>query len=220
MRTGVWFLVLVSGCASLPTIAPARTADERKAITAACLGAFPDGWWGASHSIDASLPFGNNVLIIGATSVQKDGMHYVLLSPEGVALFDASLIGKSIRVRRALPPFNRDGFAEGLVDDVRATFHAPSGEPLAVGLGESGSRVCRWRSDGERTTDVELSGARPKWIRSFDGSTLVREITLSGDPDAGFYPDLLLRVPGVAGYTLRMRLVSHETIPDQPGAPP
>jgi hypothetical protein len=220
MRRAFCLLVLASGCAHLPTIAPARSTSESQAIAAACRAAFPEGWWGASHSIDATLPFGNNALLIGATSTKKDGMHYVLMSPEGVALFDASVIGGAIRVRRALPPFNRPGFAEGLVGDVRAAFSAPEGAPTAVGLGESGSGMCRWRSRAGTTTDVELSGAKPRWIRSFDGSALVREVALSGEAEAGFFPGLLLRVPGMAGYTLRMRLISHETVAEPAGPTP
>ena len=152
--------------------------------------------------------------------MQRGAMHNVLLSPEGVALFDASLVGDKILVRRALPPFNRRGFADGLVDDVKATFRAPDGEPAVVGHGDSGSGLCRWRLAEERTTDVELRGSKPAWIRNFKGRSLVREVALSGDPDGGFYPDVLLRVPGMGGYTLRMRLISHETIPDEPGARP
>lgn len=220
MRVLLVAIVLVSGCAGLPAVAPARTAGERQEITSTCRGAFPTGWWGASHSIDASLPFGNNALIIGVTSVQKDGMHNVLLSPEGVAVFDATLVGDKIRIQRALPPFNRQGFSEGLVDDVRSTFRAPAGPPSVVGYGESGSAVCRWQSADERTTDVELAGSRPRWIRNFKGRSLVREVSLSGEPENGFFPDVLLRVPGMAGYSLRMRLISHETIVDGAEAAP
>ena len=220
MRASVCLLLVVSGCGSLPAIAPAKTAGERRAISAACLNAFPEGSWGASHSIDASLPLGNNVLVIGVTSLQKGAMHNVLLSPEGVALFDASVVGNKVLVRRALPPFNRRGFADGLVDDVKATFRPPAGEPAVIGYGESGSGLCRWRSAEDRTTDVELKGPKPAWIRSFDGHTLVREIALSGVPEGGFYPDLLLRVPGVGGYTLRMRLISHESTASEAEANP
>jgi hypothetical protein len=220
MRAKVWMLVLVSGCAGLPTVVPAQSAGERRAIVAACRSSFPHGWWAASHSIDAALPLGNNALLIGVTSLQKDGMHYVILSPEGVALFDASLVGGAIKVGRALPPFNRQAFADGLVDDVRSTFLAPAGEPAAVGYGESGAGICRWRSADDTTTDVELLGSKPRWIRNFKGRSLVREVSLSGEPEGGFYPSLLLRVPGMAGYALRMNLISHETPADQQGDQP
>jgi hypothetical protein len=220
MRVLLVVIVLVSGCAGLPAVVPARTPGERQEIASACRGAFPTGWWGASHSIDASLPLGNNVLFIGVTSVQTDGMHNVLLSPEGVAVFDATLLGDTIRIKRALAPFNRPGFSEGLVDDVRSTFLAPAGAPSLVGHGESGSGVCRWQIADDKTTDVELVGPRPRWIRNFKGRSLVREVSLSGEPENGFFPDVLLRVPGMAGYSLRMRLISHETGADREEAVP
>jgi hypothetical protein len=220
MRVLLVVIALVSGCAGLPAIVPARTAGERQEITSACRAAFPTGWWGASHSIDASLPLGNNALFIGVTSVQKDGMHNLLLSPEGVAVFDATLVGDKIRIARALAPFNRPGFSEGLVDDVRSTFRAPAGAPSLVGHGESGSGVCRWQTADDKTTDVELVGPRPRWIRNFKGRSLVREVSLSGEPENGFFPDVLLRVPGMAGYSLRMRVISHETTSDRAEAAP
>jgi hypothetical protein len=218
MRAIVCLLVLVCGCAGLPKIVPTRAPEERDAITNACLAAFPEGHWAASHSIDASLPFGHNALLIGVASARRDGMHYVLLSPEGFALFDASVVQGGLRVSRALPPFDRPGFADGLVGDVNSTFRAPAGAPRVVGRDESGAGVCRWQS-GDDTTDVEVSGAVPKRIKSFHGSDLVREVVLSGAPDGGFYPDLLLRVPGMAGYTLDMHLISHEADTGEAGGP-
>jgi hypothetical protein len=37
-----------------------------------------------------------------------------------------------------------------------------------------------------------------------------REILLVGVPTSGFYPLVVLRVPGSGGYDLEMRLVDHE----------
>ena len=211
MRGLAWlFLACPLGCASLPSITPARTPQERQQSVQACLRVFPKGYWRATHSIDATMPLGNNALLLGVTAVEPQGMRSVLLSPEGIALFDASLEGGKLAVRRALPPLNRKGFAEGLIADVRHTFVPPAGEPSEVGTYASGAGACRWSLPEDKTTDIELRGLQPIAIRGYQGASLVREVTVSGDSDDGWYSELHLRVTGVGGYSMVMRLIDHE----------
>jgi hypothetical protein len=125
-------------------------------------------------------------------------------------LFDAETTSAGLKVERAVPPFNRKGFAEGLVGDVRHSLIPPQGRPALVGTYETGPGVCRWIEPGEQATDVELSGVQPRVIRNYKGTSLVREITIVGESKDGWYPELKLHVPGAAGYTLDMKLVDHE----------
>jgi len=156
------------------------------------------------------MPLGNNALMLGVTAHQPEGLRTVVLSPEGVALFDATSAEGKLKVERAVPPFNRTGFAEGLVDDVSHSLIPPRGAATEVGVYETGEAVCRWRGAEERITDVVLSAAQPRAIRNYRGTGLLREITIVGEAADGWYLELKMRVPGAGGYTLDMKLIDHE----------
>jgi hypothetical protein len=213
MRARLALLAACAGCSALPRITLVHTPAERAAITQACRRTFPQIPWSATHAIDARLPLGQDALLVGATRMDAETLRAVLMSPEGIVLFDATSRGDVITVHRALPPLDGPSFAEGLVGDVRQTFAAPVGPPTAVGRTEGGTAVCRYQAGDGKTTDVEVDGGAPKRIRAFDGSSVVREIQLVGSADDGFYPEVVLRTPGMGGYTLKMRLISHEPAP-------
>jgi hypothetical protein len=202
--------VSTAACAHLPALSPVD-AESAKSAASRCQQAFPAQPWHATHTIFASLPFGQNSALLGATSAEAGALHAVLLSPEGVTLFSGIQRGSDpLRIEHAVPPFDRPEFAASLIADVGNTYLSPAGPPIAVGNYVSGATVCRWLPPGGETTDVELASDGPHVIRTFHGARLSREILLLGAPDKGFYPLVVLRVPGTGGYQLEMRLVEHE----------
>jgi hypothetical protein len=209
-RLALLLLLSTSACAHLPTLSPAD-AESAKSAATRCQQAFPAQPWHATHTIFASLPFGQNSGLIGATAAEAGALHAVLLSPEGVTVFSGIQRGSDrLLIEHAVPPFDRPEFAASLMADVGNTYLSPAGPPAAVGSYVSGATVCRWLPPGGETTDVELASDGPRFIRTFRGVRLSREILLLGTPDKGFYPLVVLRVPGTGGYQLEMRLVEHE----------
>jgi hypothetical protein len=207
-----FLLLLASSCAHLPPLAPidantAKTAAER------CRQAFPAQPWRATHAIFASLPFGQNGGLIGVSAATAGQLHAILLSPEGVSLFDGvqrNSSGSGLLVHRAVPPFDRPDFSASLMADLGNAFLSPAGEPVAIGTYRTGETVCRWSPPGGETTDVELGTNAARAIRTFRSLHITREILLVGLPASGFYPMVVLRTPGAGGYTLEMRLVDRE----------
>jgi len=205
-------LLLAASCAHLPGLAPVD-ANQAQAAAARCKQAFPPQPWRATHTLFAALPFGQNTELVGVTAVGPEGLHAILLSPEGISLFDGlqrSGPDAGLVVRRALPPFDRPDYAASLMADVGSAFLPPAGPPLAIGTYPTGETVCRWSPPGGETTDVELGSDGPRTIRTYRGMHATREILLVGAPASGFYPLLILRVPGAGSYTLEMRLVDRE----------
>jgi hypothetical protein len=202
-------LFLAASCAHLPLLAPI---DSNQAQTAAerCRQAFPAQPWRATHTIFAALPFGQNSQLIGVTAVGTEGLHSILLSPEGLSLFDGVQHAGNVVIHRAVPPFDRPDFAASLMADVGNAFLSPEGPPMAIGAYKTGETVCRWSPPGGETTDVELGLNGPRALRTFRATHVTREILLVGAPNGGFYPLVVLRVPGAGGYELEMRLVDHE----------
>jgi len=206
----VLLIGLASGCAHLPPLSP-LVLDDATGVAMRCRQAFPAQPWRATHTIFASLPFGQNGAMVGVTAVDSAGLHAVLLSPEGICLFDASKDtgAADLSVHRAVPPFDRPGFASSLMSDVGHAYLAPTGEPTAIGRYATGESVCRWSQAGE-TTDVVLGADGPRAVRTYREAQLSREIDLLGSATDSLFPAVHLRVPGPGGYVLDMRLVDHE----------
>jgi len=94
--------------------------------------------------------------------------------------------------------------------DVGNAYLPPAGEPTAIGTYATGETVCRWTPERGETTDIQLGSDGPRVIRTFTRMHLTREVFLVGTPTGGFYPQVILSVPGAGGYQLEMQLVDHE----------
>jgi hypothetical protein len=214
LRATLLSLVLLSAaCAHLPTLSP--IAEDPSTVAQRCRQAYPHQPWRATHTIFASLPFGNNGGLVGVTAVGPEGLRSVLLSPEGVTLFDGlqnnrNPLAPELHLDRAVPPFDRPAFAASLMADVGNAFLPPAGAPTAIGRYRTGETVCRWTPERGETTDIQLDKDGPRAIRTFLRLHLTREVFLVGTPTAGFYPVVILSVPGAAGYRLEMQLIDHE----------
>lgn len=202
------------GCAHLPVLSPVPAGAQADLI-GRCRQAFPKQPWKATHTIFATLPFGHHGQLLGVLGADNDGMRAILLSPEGVSLFDGTLVndrvgGTALLVRRAVPPFDRPDFAAALMADVSSAYRAPVGQPQEIGTDASGSTVCRWTLPSREATDVLLGLEGPRTIRTYRNLHLTREVRLSGPGPDGFFSQVDMIVPGAGGYTLEMRLVDHE----------
>jgi hypothetical protein len=210
------FLALLSvgaACAHLPELTPVT--ENAHAVAETCRGAFARQPWSATHTIFATLPFGGHGALVGVTSVDPEGLRAVLLSPEGISLFEGvqnnrNPLEPELRIERAIPPFDRPAFAAGLMADVGHAFLPPAGEATAVGRDQTGATVCRWIPERGDSTDVQLGSDGPRVVRTFNRTRLSREIFLLGAPTRGQFPLVILTVPGTGGYRLEMRLVDHE----------
>jgi hypothetical protein len=206
-------ILVCASCARLPPLSP--VAGDGAAIAERCRAAYPHQPWHATHALFATLPLGNHSGLVGATAADPDGLHAVLLSPEGMTLFDGTQdnhdpLTPTLRVAQAVPPFDRPVFASSMMADVSTAYLPPGGPPRSIGSYPTGQTVCRWTPNRGDVTDVQLENGVPRVIRTFSHMRLVREISLVGLPEGGFYPLVVLSVPGAGGYRLEMRLVAHE----------
>ncbi len=204
---------LVAACGGLPKIQPGLT-DMQMSMPDACRAVYPVGKWQFVHSIEASFPAGEN-LLMGVTVVDAAAgtIDCALMTLEGFVLFRAQM-GKTIRVDRAMPPFDRQGFASGLLEDIRLIFLMPaSGAPrtgrLAGGGSSADKPVCRYTDDGGITTDV-MPGADSQWqLRRYNPQgCLTRTVAAESNGGQADFPGRMrLTAHGLTGYTLTMKLV-------------
>jgi len=150
--------------------------------------------------------------VIGVTEGDnsKNRLSSVLLTPEGMTVFEATYSGGALKVMRSLPPLDDPEFAARLFSDVRLMLTRPPGRRVAAGRLEDGRRACRYR-DGAATTDVVLERDGGFSIIDYgEGTSARRTVRGYGPVERGFPPRAELRVEGLVGYSLRFSLLRSE----------
>lgn len=207
-------LVSVTGCAQLPKIQPDSDLHPVPAKYD-CQGAFPHGRWQLFHIIEATVPGGQKRSLTGVSVVSSRdrSIGWALMTVEGFVLFSGRFDG-TLTIDRAIAPFDRPGFAQGLLDDLMLLFFAPQAPHITTGRLENGAYVCRYGSP-EETTDL-VYGDDGAWsLRQYTSNHRLSRTVVADEmttvADDAFAGHLVLKMHGVAGYQLELRLV--EAIP-------
>jgi hypothetical protein len=198
-------------------VLPEITVVSDQAVTQKCQSLFFQGEWQFVHTIDFSLAGGTSSTVIGVTSLAADSLTCLLTTVEGFTLFQATARdGKGIAVQRAVPPFDRPAFAEGLLEDVRTIFLAPQAPAIQSGFTPDEVATCRYLKNDGRTTDV-LQVTDEHWqIQTYDaGQRLERFVALQEcqkEGNALIPKQLELKGFGQTDYTLKMTLIHAEKL--------
>ena len=211
------FLLLLCSCASehpgrLQPLAPDPMRPlEQAELKKKCAAVYLQGKWQFVHAIEFSMAGGGGSSVLGVTVVDGNSLSCALMTVEGFTLFEARLTDR-LEVDRAVPPFDRPGFAEGLMEDVRALFVRPEGSGVRYGRLADGAESCRMTGPDGAVTDILPLENGCRQIKTYDAEGLLtRTITGRSCRKAGstVIPEALeLTVPGPAGYTLKMTLLS------------
>jgi len=207
-------LFFIISCTELPRVRPA---DDPAALAsyAGCEIPFPKGKWQFVHSIEAELPGGRKGLVIGVTVISSDprSIACVIMSLEGFVLFDARQ-EQDLVIKRAIAPFEKKAFAEGLMKDIQLIFFKPDGQLIGSGVLENGSPLCRYQISDGRIVDIVTNSDNTWEIRQYNKDLrLTRTVKAWPPDDAGSVDNrhipgrLELKTHGFHGYRLAMTLV-------------
>ena len=148
---------LFVSCAGLPQLHRGPEPESAE-MRRACLGFYPAGRWQLLHTIQAELPGGQKGFLMGVTrlSSRERSARAVMMTPEGFVVFDAHDDG-TVRVGRAVAPFDNEAFAKGVMTDIRLIFFKPLADEITAGASAAGAAVCRYlRADGHVIDVVQL----------------------------------------------------------------
>jgi hypothetical protein len=203
-------LLLVS-CRTLPTINPVLPQAEPKA--AACPSVFLQEPYRLIHAIEFRLAGNTGGAIIGVT-VADPATRFVscaIMTVEGLVLFEAEA-GSSLKIVRALAPFDSPELAENLIEDIRLIFFAPRGNIHAEGVLPDGAAICRWREKSGDWIDVIARRAEGMEINKYSSwNNWKRRIRLSS-AEEHIYRNIELAAQETFNYSLRMTLIEAETL--------
>jgi hypothetical protein len=211
--------VLIVSCARLPDIMP-DTDGMRDGTILSCNNLFPQGRWQLTHTIEAIVPGGKKSGLVGASVISSHdrSVQCALMTIEGFVLFSGRYDGKLI-VERAVTPFDRPGFAEGLMNDLILLFLKPAAPLKKTGFVD-GIRVCRFISPTDGAIDVLIGKGQAWQVHKYSPRhKLERTIEARGrgwglvdKTEGGFFAkNMTLRRHGILGYQLDLQLV--EAIP-------
>jgi len=212
----LWLALWPAACGGLPPILPVPAEPAAEAMQR-CTAVYPTPDFRVVHSIAATLPGDQGGTFIGVTATADGGrsLRSMLLSLEGLALVDATWSeAAGVAVARALPPLDQEGFAQGMVDDIRLLLFPPPGVPVATGRYEEGGTVCRWRGVDDGAVDVVVEQTGGWRVRVWDAAgDLLRDVAAGSEFRDGFSTKLRLTAPGAAGYVLELELLEVEPGP-------
>lgn len=206
-------MLLLTACAGLPRINAVDTALASRTIKT-CENVFPHGKWQFAHVIEANLPGGRDVQLMGVieVSTQPKRIHAVMMTIEGLVLFDG-LEDDKLTINRSVAPFDSIGFAKGLMEDIRLMFLKPDGQPMGAGITENGFEVCRYRVSDHAVIDVMVRSEDMLEIRKYENERLIRKVV--AELSQGSVPEkITFTAYEPAKYRLNLRLISVEQITD------
>lgn len=211
-----FLLSLPVACAGLPEIHP--PADGGTAHhEAACASIFPQGQWQLAHAIQAKPPGGSQQTMIGLIRMSSAERTFecAMMTLEGVVLFEAHYDGNAIDIRKAIPPMDTPGLAEGMIEDILLVFFAPDPPPAASGHLRDQARICRYPVTDQGTQDIIVHPDGRWEIRRYSADKrLVRTIVPDGTEVTnahGIPSRVELKAHGRAGYQLNLSMM--EAIP-------
>jgi hypothetical protein len=210
--------ILAVSCSTYPIISPVNSTKISK-IQDKCNEVFPLGNWRFVHFIEATLPGEKKAFMMGVTRIypEKKKIHCIMMTIEGLVVFDALYDGKII-INRGIPPFDSDNFAKGMISDLRLMFFKPEGRRIEAGVSDTGEWICRYHADEKTTVDILIHFDKGWTIRRYLHQRLRRTIQAYFGKDSDLttknkIPERLeLIARGGQKYSLDLKLVEAESI--------
>lgn len=183
----------------------------------ACARFFPPGNWQFVHSIAFTIENGVESTVIGVTTLTGTEIECALVTVEGLTLFAAAYhVDNTFEIKRAVPPFDNPGFAEGLLRDVRTIFQPPAGSEVQIGRLADQAPVCRYTAEDGKVTDIMAVADDCVRIRNYTADLLADRFLVGKScrkVGSVLIPQYIeLTTFGRAGYTLKMTLISADRI--------
>ena len=200
---------LVFSCKGLPVI------ESGKAGLKPGIGPFLKNKYQLTHSIKADLPNGDTLLVLGVTiadPVQRS-IHAVMMTVEGLVLFEIDFSNDSVTLNRSMPMqgINPLDFAKSLIDDLKLIYFTPDCYSVETGY-LNNSYIKRYNCNDGTVDVIEQEKGDVDIIKYEKSNGIIRKVNIYSINKEGLPDKLELSAPGIFGYTLFLELVNFEKI--------
>ena len=166
----VFIFLIGAGCAGLPPIVPLDNSDslDKQSLSRELNTLFPTDSFQFVHAIELTMPGSHSAMLMGVVNIhpRHRAIHCVIMTLEGLVLFEADHTGEAFTIHRAIPPFDSQALARGLVSDIELIFFRPRGQLNAWGTLENKNAVLRFSEPDGGTIDIVISPDRTIWTQN------------------------------------------------------
>lgn len=227
MKSGlsVAFLFLfLTACAVPQAISPVAPPAESE-IRAVCAAPFPRNKWQLVHSIETDFGGGRGGMMLGVTVITPETrtLQSAMMTIEGLVVFNAESGPEKLTIERAVPPFDSNEFARGVMDDIRLMFFSPRG-PIIAGNTDKGQPICRYKTGPDRVLDIAFEPTSGWVYRLYRSGKLVRTVRADVkqavvSPAGEVIPRrMTLSAHGYPEYTLNLELLEAKPLNGKPSS--
>ena len=202
-------LTLLSACAHQPDIPPTSKQLAKK-IQTECERIFSQKDRQLLYRIQARLPNNKKKTLLGLTQIypRTRQLHCALMTIEGLVLFEAGY-DNTLSIQRAVPPFDKEGFAKGILADICLIFFRPAAIKITAGTTAAGEKICRYELADHQLEEIILLPKNQSKIRRYHRKgKLYRSVVFQPESNPQKVAEQIeLKAYGFFGYQLNLTLI-------------
>ena len=205
-------IVFLSSCQTLPLInSPVSPADE-KALT--CPSPFLKEKYRLVHAIETRMAGDTRSVIIGVTLADPSNrsVSCAIMTAEGMVLFEAESGPGTLKITRALPPFDSVDFAKNMIDDIKLIFFAPEGKIQKKGNLPDGTAACRYLEGNGDWIDVITDKSEGTAIKRYSSVGILKRQVKFNKTAGNIYQSIELQANETFNYSLLMTLIEAQPV--------
>jgi len=212
---GLPFLILtvfLLSCQTLPLINSPVSSAEEKALT--CPSPFLKEKYRLVHAIETRVAGDTRSVIIGVTLADPSTrfISCAIMTAEGMVLFDAESGPGTLKVNRALPPFDSADFAKNMIEDIKLIFFSPEGKIQKKGNLPDGATACRYHEENGDWIDVLNDKSEGVTIKRYSSAGILKRQIKFNKTAGNIYQSIELQANETFNYSLLMTLIESQPV--------
>ena len=204
--------IFLFSCQTLPLInSPVSPADEK---TLTCPSPFLKEKYRLVHAIETRVAGDTRGVIIGITLADPSTrfVSCAIMTAEGIVLFEAESGPGTLKITRALPPFDSMDFAKNMIEDIKLIFFAPEGKIQKKGTLPDGATACRYREENGDLMDVITDKSEDTEIKRYSSVGVLKRQIKFYKTSGNIYQSIELQANEEFNYSLLMTLIEAESV--------
>jgi len=205
-------IIFLFSCQTLPLInSPVSPANE-KALT--CPSPFLKEKYRLVHTIETRVAGKTQSAIIGVTLADPSTrfVSCAIMTAEGMVLFEAESGLGTLKITRALPPFDSVDFAKNMIEDIKLIFFAPEGKVQKKGNLPDGTAVCRYLEGNGDWIDVITDKSEGMAIKRYSSAGILKRQVKFKKTAGNIYQSIELQANETFNYSLLMTLIEAQPV--------
>jgi len=205
-------IIFLFSCQTLPLInSPVSPVDE-KALT--CPSPFLKEKYRLVHAIETRVTGDTQSAIIGVTMADPSTrfISCAIMTAEGMVLFEAESGPGTLKITRALSPFDSADFAKNMIEDIKLIFFTPEGKIQKKGNLPDGAAICRYLEGNGDWIDVITDKSEGTAIKRYSSAGILKRQVKFNKTTGNIYQSIELQANEVLNYSLLMTLIEAQPV--------